>query len=131
VRLERIGLEAEQLSQWLCGALSTGGTTGDAAREGRAVGNASEDGSKRRTRLGAADAAAPVPPGALQVDCRTGGAPAAHRAQAGAVKALRHREEPKRYAAQLRTYGRANEIAEFCGTHQRGRPDKLESGRTR
>ena len=69
VRVERIGLEAGPLSQWLYGALResglAGGASGDAAREGGAVGDAGEDGSQRRARAGAADAAGLVPPGAL------------------------------------------------------------------
>ena len=50
VRVERIGLEAGPLSQWLYGALSVagvraaGGAAGDAAREGSAVGDAGENG---------------------------------------------------------------------------------------
>ena len=48
VRLERIGLEAGPLSQWLYGGAAGSGaggrTAGDAAREGGAVGDAGEDG---------------------------------------------------------------------------------------
>ena len=43
VRVERIGLEAGPLSQWLYGALRESGP-GDAAREGSAIGDARENG---------------------------------------------------------------------------------------
>src|SRR6478672_12592617 len=78
-----------------------GGTAGDAAREDGAIDDAGEDGPQRRARHSAADAVGLVPPGALQVDGRTGSARPADGAQAGAIEAVRHRDKPAR-SARLR-----------------------------
>ena len=48
-----------------------------------------------------ADAAGLVPPGALQVDGRTGSARPADGAQAGAIEAVRHRDEPARHSTRF------------------------------
>ena len=113
-----------------CGERAAGGTSGDAAREGGAVGDAGEDGPQGRTGAGAADAPGLVPPGALQVDGRPGDARAAHRAQAGAVQAPRHRDEPARHSARIWAQGGADDLAQLCGAHQSSgrRPAEPGSG---
>ena len=84
-----------------------GRAAGDAARARRLQGDAGEERPQRRARHRAADAAGLVPAGALQVDGGAGDARAADRAQAGAVEAARHRDEPARDSARLRPEGRA------------------------
>ena len=110
--LERIGLEAGPLSQWLYAAMREAGLAVELL-ETRHVrrsvqDDAGEDRPQRRARDCAADAAGLVPPGALQVAGGAGGARAADCAQAGAVEAVRRRDEPARHPARLRAEGRAD-----------------------
>ena len=111
LRLERIGLEAGPLSQWLYAAMREAGLAVELL-ETRHVRDAFKampvkTRPQRCARHRATDAARLVPPGALQVACGAGGAGAADGAQAGAVEAVRRRDEPARHPARLRAEGRA------------------------
>ena len=132
--LERIGLEAGPLSQWLYAAMREAGLAVELL-ETRHVrdafqGDAGEDGPQRRARDCAADAAGLVPAGALQVDGRAGDAGAADGAQAGAIEAARHRDEPARHSARLRAEGRARRRSQsFASAGQAAGRRPCESGR--
>ena len=123
VNLERIGLEAGPLSQWLYAAMREAGLAVELleTRHVKAALRAMpvKTRPQRRARHCATDAAGLVPPGALQVDGGPGGARAADRAQAGAIEAVRHRDEPARHSARLRAQGWADHVAALCSTDQR------------
>ena len=84
--IERVGLEAGPLSQWIHAALVDAGfeTVLLTSREGGAVGDECEDRPARRSRHCPAASAWLVPTGAREVRERAGGASAADIAQADA-----------------------------------------------
>src|SRR4029077_3802190 len=98
------------------GSGAGGGTAGDAACKDSVIDDAGEDGPQRRAPHSAADAAGLFPLGTLQVDGRPGSARPADGAQAGAIEAVRRRDEPARHSARLRAQSWANHVAELCST---------------
>ncbi len=98
-----------------------GRASGDAARSRCLQIDAGEDGSQRRPRDRAVDAARLVPAGALQVGRGAGDARDADGAQAAAIQAARCREQPARRTARLRSKGRHDHRARVRRTHPRAR----------
>src|ERR1700726_1800456 len=110
--LERIGLEAGPLSQWLFAALREAGLAVELL-ETRHVRKAFEampvKSDRNDARDCAADAAGLVPAGALQIDGSARDAITTDSPEAGAIEASGSGEQPARHPARLWPEGRQHD----------------------